>query len=235
MDMKTCTRCNIEKELEDFSKQSTSKDGYRSACKACISIGSKQYHIKNKEKILNYQKKYYESNLEKIKLYKNLYREENKEKISNERKKAYSLNKEEIDSKNRESYYKNKTRRIEYARKYSKERKSKDIKFKLNSRISTAIYQHLKRSSLSKKETGWEKAVGYGVKELMQHLENQFDTNMSWENYGSYWHIDHIKPKSLFIFESVEDPQFKECWSLENLRPLEAKENIRKGNKYANM
>ena len=55
---------------------------------------------------------------------------------------------------------------------------------------------------------------------------------MNWENYGSYWHIDHIKPKSLFIFESLEDEEFKQCWSLNNLRPLEAKENIRKGNRF---
>jgi hypothetical protein len=27
------------------------------------------------------------------------------------------------------------------------------------------------------------------------------------------------------------DEEFKKCWSLENLRPLEAKENLRKGKK----
>ena len=56
---------------------------------------------------------------------------------------------------------------------------------------------------------------------------------MTWENQGSYWHIDHIKPKSLFEYDSIDHPEFKKCWSLDNLQPLEAKENMRKNNKYS--
>jgi len=66
----------------------------------------------------------------------------------------------------------------------------------------------------------------------MKHIESQFDENMTWENYGSYWHVDHIKPQSLFEFESADDDGFKKCWALENLQPLSAKENWKKGNKY---
>ena len=32
-------------------------------------------------------------------------------------------------------------------------------------------------------------------------------------------------------FESMDEPNFQKCWALENLQPLEASENIRKGNK----
>ena len=67
-----------------------------------------------------------------------------------------------------------------------------------------------------------EELLGYTVGVLKEHIEKQFDENMSWDNYGKYWHIDHIKPRS---FPNVS---FSEIWSLENLRPLEAKENIRK-------
>jgi len=55
---------------------------------------------------------------------------------------------------------------------------------------------------------------------------------MNWNNYGSYWHVDHIKPVALFNFNAPDDKEFKECWSLENLRPLEKIENIKKGKKY---
>ena len=55
---------------------------------------------------------------------------------------------------------------------------------------------------------------------------------MSWDNYGSYWHVDHIKPKSLFHYNNSENPEFKKCWALENLQPLEKFENIRKRDKY---
>ncbi len=54
---------------------------------------------------------------------------------------------------------------------------------------------------------------------------------MSWENYGSYWWLDHIKPRSSFNYESPDDKELKECWALENLQPLEKIANIRKGNK----
>jgi hypothetical protein len=33
--MKTCTKCNIEKELTEFYKESRTKDGHRNQCKAC--------------------------------------------------------------------------------------------------------------------------------------------------------------------------------------------------------
>ena len=38
----------------------------------------------------------------------------------------------------------------------------------------------------------WEDLVGYTLKDLQLHLEQQFDEYMTWENQGSYWHIDHI-------------------------------------------
>lgn len=69
------------------------------------------------------------------------------------------------------------------------------------------------------------------TKEEIRHLEAQFNIFMSWENYGSEWHIDHKKPKSLFHFKTKEDNEFKRCWSLDNLQPLEAKFNLQKGNK----
>ena len=60
----------------------------------------------------------------------------------------------------------------------------------------------------------------------MKHLEDQFDQNMTWDNYGSYWQVDHIIPQSVFDYKSEQ--HLKWCWSLENLRPLEAIENISK-------
>jgi len=64
----------------------------------------------------------------------------------------------------------------------------------------------------------------------MKHLESLFLPGMNWENYGFYgWHIDHIIPVVKFRFETVDDPDFKKCWSLTNLQPLWAKDNYKKG------
>jgi len=84
----------------------------------------------------------------------------------------------------------------------------------------------------------WETLVGYTIEDLMQHIESLFDKNMNWDNYGKYeegkykWNLDHIKPQSLFKYETAEDPEFKQCWELENLQPLEAKANLQKSNHF---
>jgi len=79
----------------------------------------------------------------------------------------------------------------------------------------------------------WEDLVGYTLQELKEHLEKQFKPGMTWDNHGMYgWHIDHIRPISSYNITDYECDDFKECWSLNNLQPLWAKENIIKGNKY---
>lgn len=111
-------------------------------------------------------------------------------------------------------------------------RKMADPKKKLSSQIS----QHI-CTSLTNGKSGysWERAVGYTIEELMAHLESQFQSGMTWENRGrGGWHIDHIRPVSDFDFTSVEDPEFKECWSLWNLQPLWEKDNLRKYNRCDN-
>jgi hypothetical protein len=87
------------------------------------------------------------------------------------------------------------------------------------------------RYCIKKNNKRTEALLGYSSSQLVKHLENLFDEKMSWTNYGTYWHIDHIVPLSSFKFENENDEEFKECWSLSNLQPLEASENIRKSNK----
>jgi len=52
---------------------------------------------------------------------------------------------------------------------------------------------------------------------------------MNWDNHGKYWHIDHIMPQSILPYISMEDDNFKKCWALDNLRPLEAIQNMKDG------
>lgn len=71
--------------------------------------------------------------------------------------------------------------------------------------------------------------LGYTLDELKQHLEARFLPGMTWENYGQ-WHIDHKKPCALFDLSKPVD--FAKCWALENLQPLWAEDNIKKGASY---
>jgi len=107
------------------------------------------------------------------------------------------------------------------------QKKRENISYRLNHRIGTLIYRALKEK---KNSSRWEDAVGYTLQDLIIHLEKLFKPGMSWKNYGK-WHIDHIKPRTYFNFNSYEDKEFKECWALSNLQPLWASENISKSRK----
>ncbi len=73
----------------------------------------------------------------------------------------------------------------------------------------------------------WEKLVGYTKEDLKKHIEGLFLQGMSWDNMCD-WHIDHIIPISAFNFKTTDDPDFRRCWALKNLRPLWAKDNLQK-------
>jgi hypothetical protein len=84
--------------------------------------------------------------------------------------------------------------------------------------------------------------LGYTPSQLKTHLERQFIFGMSWSNYGTEWHIDHIKPVSHHVIKTMKDAA--RCWSLKNLKPRYATNrcaakygafetgNIEKGNRY---
>ena len=90
------------------------------------------------------------------------------------------------------------------------------------------------RKSLHSNKNGasWESLVGYTLVDLKTHIEKQFVEGMSWDNYGPVWHIDHIRPVASFNIKTAECSDFKECWSLNNLQPLFALDNFKKGSTY---
>lgn len=160
------------------------------------------------------------------------YRERHKEKI----KKKYQTKKHTHQKKKREYYLKNREHFLLKAKLYQKatrearnkrqqERMRNDPKFRIACTMSKALFNSLKSKKGGKK---WEGLVGFTVHDLMRHLESQFTNGMTWKNYGTYWHIDHLVPQYYFDFDSYDHPHFKACWSLKNLQPLEVSKNLRK-------
>ena len=185
----------------------------------------KNYYQKNKEELDEKSKKWKEKNPEKVKKRDKKYREEHKEEKREYRKK----HKKEIKKCTKKWRKENPEKVKKINNKWRTKKKKTDFKFHLNCNISTIISQTLKKKKAGRK---WETLVGYTLKNLIIRLEFQFDKNMSWDNYGSYWEIDHKKPKSLFHFISAEEQAFKDCWCLANLQPLEKSENRKKFNHF---
>lgn len=74
--------------------------------------------------------------------------------------------------------------------------------------------------------------AGFGCTsdEYRAHMENQFTKRMTWDNYGTYWHDDHIRPRASFDWNDPE--QRRQCEHYTNKQPLEAKKNIAKSDSW---
>ena len=146
----------------------------------------------------------------------------------------YIDNKEKVKEYNKKyfvKYYKeNREKIICNNNKYADNKYKNDSLFKLKKLISHSIRQRLKSRLFSKNNKSTFDFLPYTVDDLMRHLEKQFAKGMNWQNYGK-WHIDHIRPDCSFKYKGVGDKEFQKCWSLKNLQPLWAIDNLRK-NKY---
>jgi len=112
---------------------------------------------------------------------------------------------------------------------YKRSKLETDFEYKLKQRIRSRLGRIKYNNSIRTLE--W---LGCSISELKSYLELRFQFNMTWTNYGLYgWHIDHIKPLSLFNLENSE--QLKQACHYTNLQPMWAKDNLKKGAKYEQM
>ena len=235
--MKICKKCGKEKPLGDFYKNKGMKDGCVNKCKACDSAYWKarrtdpvtgavirkrknehQIHMYNTDsayrlKILNQGKESAKRNRERVRKY---HQEWNQRPEVKERTRELQ----------RALYARNPVKAKERCRKKYKKRMSNPV-YRINNATHVGLSKSIKNTKAGRK---WQALVGYTLAELIDHLVLQFTEGMSLENYGK-WHIDHKIPCSFFVFDSPEDVEFRMCWRLENLQPLWAEDNMRKGNK----
>jgi len=106
-------------------------------------------------------------------------------------------------------------------REYQKEykRKKRQIpEYRLKENLRTYFYR-----VVTNKTKSIFKYLGCDLDEFLLHLENKFDSNMNWENYGKYWEIDHIIPIENFNLNN--ENEIYQCWNYLNLQPLTIKQN----------
>jgi hypothetical protein len=166
--MKTCTTCNIDKNLTDFNRKKTSKDGLNYVCKSCQKVENETNRLKYK------QSGYYK-----------IYRDENLDRLNN----YVEINRETINL-NKAKYRENNPDKIKVAQTNWRLKNPHNIAFRnllKNSLIRLGKF----------KEGHTIELLGYSALELKQHLESLFTEGMSWDNYGE-WHIDHKKPVASF-------------------------------------
>jgi len=156
------------------------------------------------------------------------YRQKRRKELALKQKIYYRANKES-DAIYKINYRKkNRLKLRAWFREYMRERYKNDPIFRANCACRNALKRVLKATKNSKKWST-EQTLGYDFKEFKRYIEEQFEPWMSWSNHGK-WHVDHIKPLSLFIKEGVTDPKIINA--LSNLQPLKAIDNMVKGCNY---
>lgn len=213
MNTRICNKCKEEKPLtNEFFK--TTRQYFESICKVCR---NKQWLLAKQKRLENPE--YVKQLTEKRKIYQKKHYVENNDWYKNRN----------IRLKQHYSEYK-KLKRLSPEFKVKERERNKqrytNPRYKISKNMSTKINSLIR----DKNRTHVFKLLGYGVDDLLKHLESQFVDGMSWNNYGK-WHIDHIRPICSFNYTSKNDAQFLECWSLSNLRPLWAIDNIKKSHR----
>ena len=221
---KRCSKCRIVKPIEEFRFRKDTKK-YRNECKECRSKYKKEHWAKNKEKYKKLGKIYYKENKQYINKVNRQYGIEHRGELKAYKKIYNATHKEEIKFYN-EKY---RAEHREQIKEYINKKYAINPILRLNRSMSTGIYYALKDNKAGRH---WENLVDFKLTELIKNIEGKFTKGMTWKNYGE-WHLDHIKPKISFNYTTPEDDEFKKCWSLNNLQPLWAKDNLEKSDKIA--
>lgn len=187
-----------------------------------------------KEKWKEYRRQYLITHREYFNLKVKEYQQRYPDRIKKTQRTYYIKNREKILKKVNEYRNLHKKERKVYllkSKQQIRERVNKKYKNDINFKLSCVLRSRL----LDALKNEWKggsaiKNLGCSIPFLKKYLENKFQSDMTWQNFGYYgWHIDHIKPLKSFNLSNPED--VKKACHYTNLQPLWAKENISKGAK----
>jgi hypothetical protein len=200
---KRCPTCGVTKPVEDFAKDSKSRTGYQSRCKAC----AKAHHLKKMEDPEYRAKRsaralrWAQANPERASVTKRRWDEQNPEK------------KVAIQKRARRKFLSN---------------QSNKLGANFRTRAWIALKGCVQETKRGISEDSILALLGCSLDEWKTHLEAQFKPGMTWENWArDGWHIDHIVPLASFDLEDPE--QAAVAFHYSNTQPLWASENLSKG------
>lgn len=178
-------------------------------CYSCKRTHNRKDYIAHKDRALSCQKKSYSRNKGK--------------RLKSTRKWAQANSNKVQEYKDK--YKKRNIHKVREAARIAARKKRKESpEYRVHRNISKQVWAFMKDVKAGR---SWENIVGVSFDAIKQKLESQFTDKMNWNNYGTCWEIDHIRPISSF----PKNTHPKEIWNLNNLQPLEVKMNRSKQNK----
>lgn len=134
------------------------------------------------------------------------------------RSKAWIENNKERAEKNRLAY-------LPRRRELCKLRRAENPQRRIAENCRSRVYNMVTKFNPSRTYKTFD-LVGCTPDFFVAFLEAQFKPEMNWENYGTYWNIDHVLP--LASFNLQDGRQLRQAFHYSNCRPLEAEKNSEK-------
>ena len=182
----------------------------------------------NRDKVRAARKRYAIKYPEKVKQESMVFRQEHPEYA----KKWYTKHKEEAKEWWQNRSEEQKAAKAEYNKNWKNKQYTENTVYRLRIIISTSMMRSIKKNKTNKRLYRY---LGYTIEELKEHLEHQFEDWMNWDNLGltankekETWQVDHIIPVNTFNIKEIGDEEFRKCWALDNLRPLDSYINNRR-------
>ncbi len=202
MTEKECHICNILKPIDSYRKYTNKSDvnSYSKTCKKCLNENDK---IRKK----NLRKKKQDTFIAKCEKCQ-------QDKVLKEFAKLKKFYKRKIcilcypafESEQKNEWCKN------------------ESKTNMNYRIKKSLAARL-RTVLVKNDSTMN-YIGCNIQFLREWFEYNFTCDMNWDNYGTYWSIDHIIP--VRKFDLTDETEKLQCWNWSNLIPVTVKYNSTK-------
>lgn len=232
---KQCNECHLVKNLDQFSKG-------RHKCLDCIKIQDKNRYNKNKPNILTKRKNKRLHLLQNTKKCTKCKKRKNKDQYhiySNNKHRSYCIscgrsmcknykaqNRDNISQYNKEYKQQHKEEIRKYNREWTAKTKKTNPQYKIKSVLRIRLNKALQGLVKSDKTLN---LLGCDLEFLLEWFKFRFINDMTIDNHGEKWHIDHVIPCS--SFDLTKEEEQKKCFHWTNLQPLEGTYNIIKGDK----
>jgi hypothetical protein len=208
--MKNCTKCNINKDLTEFSKRKSSKDGLNLWCKNCNKSYLKTYYLENKERLDEINKEHYQVNKESYLIRSKNYRDNNREQIAEyheeyyeknkniliEYKKIhYSENKEEYLTKSKEYREENKEEYLNYLKEWRENNKEKILDYKEENRDKWVLYNQRYRNKLRDEKPyiiAWRSSLKLALVRMNRIKESLTIDLLGYSSYDLKIHMESL-------------------------------------------
>lgn len=203
LEEKICDKCKFLQPIDKFRKYTDKENSFSCSCKKCL------------------------NNLDKI-----------RKKIKRQKKNEGCLAKCEKCSQEKplnefaklKKFYKKKICSVCYPLFLTEQKTEwcrKEMLTNINYRIKKSLAARLRKVILEKNSSTMN-YIGCNIIYLREWFTYNFSSEMNWENYGSYWSIDHVIP--VCKFDLTIEKEKLQCWNWTNLVPVSIKYNSTKKN-----